>query len=229
MELNKQIKVLIVEDETIVALDIKSAISKLGYIVTATVTSHNEALKSILDNTPDIIMMDINLEGSKDGIQTAIDIKKIKDIPIIYLTAFSDDETIHRAIQTNPVGYLLKPFKINELKSTILLALFKSQQLNYIQKDKTYIPIGYEYYFDKKNQELYYKDKQIKLTQKEKQFLSLLVDAKGEIVAFETMEYELWDCMDISSSTLRTFLYRLRAKLDYQLIETVSMSGCRLN
>ena len=74
MELNKQIKVLIVEDETIVALDIKSAISKLGYIVTATVTSYNEALKSILDNTPDIIMMDINLEGSKDGIQTAIDI-----------------------------------------------------------------------------------------------------------------------------------------------------------
>jgi len=177
---------------------------------------------------PDIILMDINLENSKDGISTAIEIKKSKDIPIIYLTAFSDEETINRAIQTNPVGYLIKPYKIAELNSTILLALFKAEQTPYLNKTLNYTSIGDNYFFDEINQELYYQDKPIKLTPKEKQFLALLIESKENIVSFETIEYELWDDTTISSTTLRTFLYRLRAKLEYKLIETVSMSGCRI-
>ena len=230
MEIKSKIKILIVEDEKIIALDIQSSIIDLGYNVTQTVKNYDEAINSIKNNEPDIILMDINLKNSKDGIQTATDIQKIKNIPIIYLTAFCDDATINRAIQTNPVGYLTKPFKIDELKSTILLGLFKAKQEKYLETNKLkgYKYLGFNYYFDEQRSELYYESKAIKLTPKEKQLLKLLIDAKGETVPFDIIEYELWDDTTISSSTLRTLIYRLRTKLDYKLIETVLQEGCRL-
>lgn len=118
-------KVLIVEDEIIVAIDIKNTLKKIGLEVIDFVTNYDDALLSVKINSPDLILMDINLKNSKDGIETAIAIQKIKDIPLIYLTAFSDDVTINRAIETNPMHYMLKPFKTEELKSTIRLSIFK--------------------------------------------------------------------------------------------------------
>lgn len=221
-------KILIIEDEIIVALDIKSALENLGYEVTTIATNHTEALQSIKENIPDIILADINLENSIDGIDTIKDIKKIHDIPVIYLTAFSDDETINRAIQTNPVGYLLKPFKTNELKSTILLALYKSKQPNTIEIPSSYKYLGNYYFYDEENQKLYFKEVEIKLTQKERELLDVLYKKKGEIVPFKTIEYHIWEDSTVSDSTLRTLIYRLRSKLEYKLIETIPLSGCRL-
>ena len=230
MEIENKTKILIVEDEKIIALDIKESILDLGFDVTQTVKNYDEAILSIKQNEPDIILMDINLKNSKDGIQTASDIQKIKNIPIIYLTAFCDDNTINRAIKTNPVGYLIKPFKTDELKSTILLGLFKAKQEKYLETNliKGYKHLGSNYYYDDKKQNLYYESKPIKLTPKEKQLLKLLIDAKGAIVSFDIIEYELWDDTKISSSTLRTLIYRLRTKLEYKLIETILQEGCRL-
>jgi len=230
MEIENKTKVLIVEDEKIIALDLKSSIIDLGFSVTKMVKNYDETMLSIKQNEPDIILMDINLKNSKDGIQTAIDIKKIKNIPIIYLSAFCDDKTINRAIKTNPVGYLIKPFRIDELKSTILLGLFRSKQEKSLEMNliKGYTHLGSNYYYDELKQDLYYENINIKLTPKEKKLLKLLIDAKGQIVPFDVIEYELWDTLDISSSTLRTLIYRLRTKLEYKLIQTVLQEGCRL-
>ena len=123
-------KILIVEDETIIALDIKNTILKLGYEVSGCVTNYDDALKSVKSDEPDIIFMDINLRNSKDGIEAATDIKKIKNIPIIYLTAFVDDETIERAARTCPAGYIAKPFKRNQAKPSIVLALKQKEKLD---------------------------------------------------------------------------------------------------
>ena len=120
-------KILIVEDETIIALDIKRALEKMDYEVTNMVYDYQGAIKSVKINRPDLILMDVNLGNSKDGIETAKEIKNYHDIPIIYLTAFSDERTINRAIETNPVRYLIKPFKREELKSNILLGLNKTK------------------------------------------------------------------------------------------------------
>ena len=231
MEIKEKTKILIVEDETIIALDLKESLLGLGYSVTDTVKNYKDALHSVHINEPEIILMDINLKNSEDGISTAMAIQKIKNIPIIYLTAFSDDKTINKAIQTNPVGYLLKPFNIDELKSTILLGLFKSKQEQYLQTNliKGYRHLGSNYYYDESKYNLYYESNPIKLTPKEKQFLKLLVEAKGSIVPFDIIEYELWDDVEISKSTLRTLIYRLRTKLEYKLIETVLQEGCRLS
>jgi len=226
MGLNKP-KVLIVEDEIIVALDIKRAIINLNFEVTNITTNYDETLKSIKNNEPNIIIMDINLKNSLDGIKTVERIQKTKNIPIIYLTAFCDDETINRAIKTNPVGYLIKPFKTAELKSTILLAIFKTTQNR--DTKNSYKRLGYSYYYDDSNFQLYYINKPIKLTTKESQLLNILYKKKGEVVEFDIIENIIWEDNTVSNSTLRTLIYRLRAKLEYKLIETIPTIGCRLN
>jgi len=221
-------KVLIVEDETIVALDIKSAIKKLGFEVTNTVTNYDDAITSVIKDEPDIILMDINLNNSKDGIYIVQDIQKIKNIPIIYLTAYSDDKTINRAIETRPLAYLTIPFKREELKSTIFLGLYKINQPNQVNTDKNCQHIGLNYYFDLLNKNLFYKNKPIHLSSKERELLIILIEAKGSIVPFTEIEYFLWPHEPISNSNLRTLIYRLRTKFEYKLIETIPSFGCKL-
>ena len=217
-------KILILEDEAIVALDIKSALEELGFKVTDIASSYDEALSSVKKHTPDILLADINLVGSKDGIETVIDIQKIKNIPVIYLTAYSDDKTINRAIKTNPI----KPFKREELKSTIFLGLHKINQLDKNNISFETITLGFNYHFDLKNEILFYQTIPISLSKKERMLLKILIEAKGSIVPFKYLESLIWSDNFISDSTLRTLLYRLRAKVEYRLIETIPTIGCRL-
>lgn len=221
-------KILIVEDETIVALDIKNTIQKLNYEVSDMVTNYADAMKSVQNNEPNIILMDINLANSKDGIEIATDIQKIKDFSIIYLTAFSDDKTIERAVQTNPMGYLLKPFKREELKSTIALVLYKMNYQNVVVVQENFKHIGFDYYFDTNNKHLYYKNLPIKLSIKERTLIKRLIDANGNIVSFKELEYVLWPDYSVADSSLRTLVYRLRNKLEHKLIETVPSFGVKL-
>ena len=225
----KKTKILIVEDESIVALDIKRTLEKFNYEVTNTAINYNEAINSVMLNKPDLILMDVNLAKSKDGIETAKEIKMLDDIPIIYLTAFCDEDTINRAIETKPVSYLIKPFKQDELKSNIMLGLYKNRVVCDTPNDKKLISLGENYYFQKDKNELYYNTLAINLGRKEKLLLKMLIDAKGQIVRFEDIENIIWESQIISSSTLRTLIYRLRAKFEYKIIETLPNIGCRIS
>ncbi|MDO9543179.1 MAG: response regulator [Kiritimatiellia bacterium] len=118
--------IMIVEDEAIVAKDIETSLIGLGYSICAVVSSGEEALVTARDAKPDLILMDIMLKGEIDGIETAKRITSHLDIPVIFLTAFSDESTIGRAKETNASGYLLKPFEERELRSTIEMALYKN-------------------------------------------------------------------------------------------------------
>jgi len=220
-----KINILIVEDEAIVALEIKRSVIKLGYSVIDTISNYDEALQSIKNKTPDIILLDINLNNSKDGIELAQAVAKQSPIPIIYLTAFSDDTTIQRAIETNPIGYLVKPFKREDLKSTLQLAIYKLNT-NYTKKHEL-IDIGDGYLYDMRNHNLFFQDYPIKLSLLEQKLLEILIEAKGEMVPFSVLEEHIWGGKPISSSSLRTLLYRLRGKLEYKLIETVPSFGIK--
>lgn len=224
-----KIKVLIVEDESIVALDIKKALLKLDFEVTQIVSNHIDAIKSVKNKKPTIILMDINLKNSKDGIETAKEIQKIENIPIIYLTAYSDENTIERAIKTNPISYLLKPFKREELKSTILLGLYKINESNQININNGTKALGFNYYYDLKNETLFYNTIPIRLSQNEKKLLNILIEARGGIISFSNLEYTIWPDAPVSNSALRTLIYRLRSKLEYKLIETIPSIGCKLS
>ncbi|GAB5553065.1 MAG: hypothetical protein Sapg2KO_26560 [Saprospiraceae bacterium] len=116
------IKLLIVEDDPIIAADLERAMKKMAYQVTGAVESGEEALAIIEQTIPDIILMDIQLEGDLDGVDTAHLISKKYPIPIIFLTSNTDDRTFNRAKLTQPHGFLSKPFRFTDIKHSIDLA-----------------------------------------------------------------------------------------------------------
>lgn len=118
-------KVLVVEDENIVAMGIKHKLENMGYTVVDMVSSGENAVSAALKHDPDIILMDIVIKGDMDGIEAAKAIHEYNDVPIIYLTAYADDEMLMRARVTQPYGYIIKPFKSTELNANIQMALYK--------------------------------------------------------------------------------------------------------
>ena len=119
--------ILVVEDESIVALDIQSRLQNLGYQVPTTVGNGELAIEQVEATQPDLVLMDIMLQGELDGVQTAERIKERFDVPVIFLTAYSDESTLQRAKNTSPFGYLLKPFNDRELHTSIEITLTKHQ------------------------------------------------------------------------------------------------------
>ncbi|MFZ3166328.1 MAG: ATP-binding protein [Candidatus Methanoperedens sp.] len=120
-----QTKVMIVEDERIVAEDIQSSLKNLGYAVSSIVSSGNKAIEDAEKYHPDIVLMDIVLKGEMDGVEAAEQIRIRFNIPIIYLTAYSDEEILERSKITEPFGYIIKPFNDRELHTSIEIALYK--------------------------------------------------------------------------------------------------------
>ena len=120
-----EIQVLVVEDESIVALDIQNMSRRLGYEVPVVVSSGEAAIKKAAETHPDLVLMDIRLKGDMDGIEAAEQIRGRFNIPVVYLTAYADDETLQRAKITEPYGYILKPFDERELHTAIEIALHK--------------------------------------------------------------------------------------------------------
>jgi signal transduction histidine kinase len=120
-------RILVVEDERIIALHLRQQLTALGYDVPNAVSTGDHALHRIKEAPPDLVLMDINLKGPLDGIETAAAIPPGYHIPIIYLTAWSDDATLRRAAATNPYGYLLKPFSERELHAMIQMTLARSK------------------------------------------------------------------------------------------------------
>jgi len=119
------VKILVVEDERILAMSLKKKLEKLGFTVTGTASTGEEAIENTNNNPPDLVLMDIVLRGEIDGIEAAKQIINLHNIPIIYLTAYADDETIKRAVKTFPYGYIMKPYKDREIKANIEMALHK--------------------------------------------------------------------------------------------------------
>jgi two-component system cell cycle sensor histidine kinase/response regulator CckA len=117
--------ILIVEDERIVAKDLQLVLQSLGYSIAGLASSGEDALRKARECRPGLILMDVRLGGAVDGIEAAGMIREQFDIPVIYLTAFSDPETLIRAKATRPFGYLTKPFRVTDLRAAIEIAVTK--------------------------------------------------------------------------------------------------------
>jgi PAS domain S-box-containing protein len=118
-------RIVIAEDERVVALDMQDQLTRLGYAVVGNTPLGEEAVRLAEDLRPDLVLMDISLAGDMDGISAALEIHKRGQVPVIYLTAYADEDTIERARLAEPYGYLLKPFQERELRAVIELALYK--------------------------------------------------------------------------------------------------------
>jgi DNA-binding LytR/AlgR family response regulator len=119
------VKILLIEDEGIIAADIENMLSKMGYEVLETAMDYEEAIERLKEETPDLILIDVNLGGKKDGIDLAAVINERFHVPFIFTTSYSDGPTIQRANAVNPVNYLVKPFKSEQLFTAIEMALLK--------------------------------------------------------------------------------------------------------
>src|SRR5690242_10206984 len=130
-------KILIVEDESIVALDLQERLTRLGYQVIGMATSGGEAICLAEAWHPNLVLMDIRLKGVMDGIETAQELRARFNTPVIYLTAHADDATLQRAKTTEPFGYLTKPFEERELHAALDMALYKIQMERRLQRQAT--------------------------------------------------------------------------------------------
>lgn len=131
-------KILVVEDESIVAKDIQNSLKKLGYNVPTIVASAEKAIKECEDDRPELVLMDIMLKGEMDGIEAANIIREKMGIPVIFLTANADDTTVGKAKMAEPYGYIIKPFREKELQTTIEMALYKHEKVAEIKKERDY-------------------------------------------------------------------------------------------
>jgi CheY-like chemotaxis protein len=116
-------RALIVEDEILIAEELRERLSRLGFSVIAAVDSAEEGIAIATRESPDLVLMDIRLRGEKDGVQAAQEIRQQVDVPIVYLTAYSDRLTVDRAKATEHDAYILKPFHRSELQTTIEVAM----------------------------------------------------------------------------------------------------------
>ncbi len=120
-------RLLVVEDEAVVAIDIRGHLERLGYEVVAVTDTGEEACRLAAELTPDLVLMDIQLRGAMDGVEAGLQIRRQLSLPVIYLTAYADEETLGRAKATGPHGYVLKPFDERDLHVTLEVALHKHQ------------------------------------------------------------------------------------------------------
>ncbi|SRR5579883_3333553 len=125
---NRNIQILIVEDEFILAASLQELLESLGYTVSGIADSFEAVLEQITQCRPDLVLMDVRLQGALDGIEAAKFIWNTARIPVIYLTGHSDRNTLERARETLPFGYLLKPVNVTEMVTTITVALNRCEQ-----------------------------------------------------------------------------------------------------
>jgi len=217
------IKVLIVEDDGFIAKEIKNILIELNFAVTGCVKSVDRAITSIKNSKPDIVLIDIELKGSKNGIFLAKEIDKYFNIPYIYLTSMQDEETILEASFSKYNTYLTKPIlNINNLKSNILIEVNKAKQI----KETKEFNNGYRYDYESMN--LYYNNELILLSSNEKALLNFFINNINEVLSHKKIEDYIWhDNMPYASNSLRNLVYSLRKKSGLNIV-TIPTLGYKL-
>ena len=124
-ELTPATKVFVVEDEALIAMELQDRLSMLGYVVAGTASRAEEAVEAILEAKPDLVLMDVRLAGVMTGIDAAARLREKTDVPVIFLSAYSDAELLRQAGTVEPFGYLVKPFEERELHASIQMALYR--------------------------------------------------------------------------------------------------------
>lgn len=242
-----QKNIIIVEDDEITALNLKISLEKHGYNVVEICDNITDAKTKINKFLPEIVIVDISLQESSDGIELAKEIRSKHNIPFIYLTSYSDDNIISKAKLTEPYGYIVKPFDPSSLHATIQMALFKYDieksrraDISSLKMDKLnlekllyskrasnepIVPFGGDYHLDISVCETFYKGKKVKLTKKENAFLRLLVAQLGLVVTFDQAMNYVWDENGATENSVRTLVWRLRNKLEVDIIKNASGIG----
>lgn len=243
-------KILIVEDESIIALNIKEILTSFGYEVIGIAANGEKALHLANTKNPDLVLMDITLQEREDGIDVAEKISKTLSVPIVFLTANDKNKTIDRAINIKPYGYILKPFKEIELKTAVEIALktfnankklsseiieVKSENVSLQSKldvdqraKQRLIKLPHGYIYDNENFVLLFNGEIFELNDKENKLLKLLIKNIGRVVPVEQIEDFVWDGELVGEGALRSLMFRIRQKLPKDFITCHSKIGYKI-
>ena len=227
----KKMNILIVEDESIVALEIESYLMKLGHNVVDICSNGKDAILAAKTKEIELVMMDICLKGKMDGIETAAVIKQhFPDVSVIFLTAHMEDYNIDRAVAVDPVAYLSKPFNREELKAFVKIAEHKIADKAPVEKriDGKILSLDEEFTYHFDTETIYFYNQPLHLTKKENLLFKLLLHHRNSTVDLYTIENEIWPDKETSANTVRTLVRRLREKLKHKFIKTLSTRGYTL-
>ncbi|MFK2823756.1 response regulator [Malaciobacter sp. WC5094] len=206
-----KIRILLIEDEKMIAENLKSVIENFGYEVVDIVDTAEEALEVAFDTNIDVVVSDIEIRGLTDGIEVSKILQNTYNLPIIFTTAYNDEEKIKRASDVvNMVGYLVKPIRIDELDTMIKIAISKYQ----ILEKRKMKNINDVYKYDFENKKIYEGDEEIVLTRNESILLSLLINSMGEILEYEAVNTAIWKDKKGSDVARRQLIHRLKSKLE---------------
>ena len=231
--INKDFNILIVEDEPILAMALELKLKKIGLLISGIAPTHDKAISHVNNHYPDIAIIDINLNSSKNGIDVAKYIWKRFNIPIIFLTSYYNDKIVAEAMEAEPYAYLLKPCREGELKVAINTVLnkhqffYKNKDL-FKHKNDDFIYIEKDIKFNKIKLELLMYDKILPLTKNEKKLFEILSQKSGSVMSFNTIFNFIWreDVYDLSK--LRSLIYRIKNKLNFNPFESVYEEGYRI-
>lgn len=204
----KKLKILIVEDESLTALHIKKILEEDGYEVSHMVSTAGDALKILEEKAIDMVMIDIKINGECDGVCFAEEVNSKYDIPLIFLTAQIDDETLQRISQTTYSAYISKPFTSNELLSTVKLVAMQHK----LHENTSIVELGEGYSYEYIMQRLVRHNQPIILTPKEQLLFHLLISKQG-ICSFIEIDENLWMGEYVDDGTRRSLIHRLKKKI----------------
>jgi AmiR/NasT family two-component response regulator len=162
-------RIVICEDEVLIAKDLESRLKKLGYTICGKATSGEKAIELVEQHQPDLVMMDIVIQGDMDGIDAAEIIRDKWGIPIVFLTAYADTDRLERAKLTYPFGYILKPFQDRDLKITVEMALYVAK----VDAER--------------------RRNEAKLNESEKRFQTILENIPGSVFAHDVVIFDFID------------------------------------
>lgn len=224
--------IVIVEDEVITQRYLQDILSQYEITVSACFDNAKDTLEHLRDVPCDLLLMDINIKGSMDGIQLAREILRTATLPIVFITAHNDDDTLEELLELAPYGFIGKPFSSKDVLVTLQVAykryLTHVESFTVKEKEVLDIVINKTYRYSKQTSELYENDIRVKLNHKQRTLLSVLASHLNHPVPYDLLISEIWGSDTIADSALRTLVYSLRKLLPELPIVSHSKIGYML-
>ncbi len=207
--------IMIVEDEAITQRYLKEIMEQSDVHISGCFDNAEDTIEALKNTTCEMILMDINIKGAMDGIQLARYILQTYTLPIVFISAYSDNETLEEVLELSPYGFITKPFSSKEVQVTLQIAYkrFLIYEVSTIEKNvnkNETVILNEEYSFDLKKKLLYFQDEAVKLNPNQNKFIEILAQQVNEAVPFDVLISHIWGRDIISDSALRTLVYTIR-------------------